>query len=182
MWKEKKKKYIMIPIFKPIVQLSLLFLLTASPSFAQDNAAKINESWVSLKTQIQRRYDIVTNLINTVSKSPEIDKKQLNNLKGFNIDLFKFVDTLHVDSISMAHAMSKNNQLVQALARVLVTTERDAKLMSNQNFQDLRVQLEGIENRIAVEKQAYNSTCKEYKRTDLCFNTGPVKRAAAVRF
>jgi len=165
-----------------IIRLSFLFLFITSQSFAQGSGIKINESWVSLKTQIQRRTDIVTNLINTLSKSPEVDKKQLNNLKVVNIDLFKFVDTLHVDCISMAHATTKNNQLVQALARVLVTTERDAKLSGNQNFQDLRVQLEGIENRIAVEKQAYNNTCKEHKRTDLCFNTGPVKKAATVKF
>ena len=161
----------------------LLFLLSFQTSFGQDTTAQINTSWINLKTQLQRRTDIVSNLASILSKSTKVDKEQLSKSKTFAIDLFKYVDTLTLkDSLSICLANEKNNRLTEALEKTLASSDNDKKLSSNNQLPGLFMQLEGCENRIALAKREYNDICKEYKRTDLLFGSDKVEKAPEIKF
>lgn len=158
-------------------------IISFQTSFGQDTTAQINTSWINLKTQLQRRTDIVSNLVSILSQSPKVDKEQLSKSKTFAINLFKYLDTLTLkDSLSISLANEKNNRLTKALARALATSDNDKKLRSNKKLPELFMQLEGCENRIALAKRDYNDVCNEYKRTDLLFGSDKVEKATEIKF
>ena len=166
-----------------IIGLSFLFLIASFESAAQDTTSLINTSWASLKTQLQRRSDIVGNLVNVLSKSPVVDKNQLNNSKLFAIEIFKLVDTLIIkDSVSISRVATKNKKLTQALSRALVTLEQDPKYRGSKAVMNILMELEGCENRIAVAKRDYNEACKKYNRTDLLFGSDQIDNTPKVIF
>ena len=168
---------------KLITTIFFIILFSVQTSYGQDTTTQINTAWINLKTQLQRRTDIVSNLTSILSKSTKVDKEQLNNSKAFSIDLFKYVDTLNFkDSLSISLANGKNNRLTQALARTLATLENDKKLMSDNQLQGLLMQLEGCENRIALAKREYNDVCKEYGKADLLFGSDMVEKANEIKF
>ncbi|MFN8306975.1 MAG: LemA family protein [Ferruginibacter sp.] len=161
----------------------LVILLSFQKSYGQDTTVLINTAWTNLKTQLQRRTDIISNLTSILSTSTKIDKEQLNNCKVFSIDLFKYVDTLSFkDSLSISLASGKNHRLTQALAKTLATLENDKRLRSDNQLQGLIMQLEGCENRIALAKREYNETCKEYNKTDLLFGHDKMGKASETKF
>lgn len=132
---------------------------------------------------MQRRVDIVLNLTSLISKSSKVDKKELSNSKVFASDLFKYVDTLKSkDSISITVAYTKYTNLTQALARTIATLETDKKLRNNNEITALLMHLEGIENRIALDKREYNELCMKYNRTDLLFGSEQNEKAPEVKF
>jgi len=161
----------------------LLVLFSFQTSFGQDTTAQINTRWNNLKTQLQRRTDIVSDLVNILSQSEKVDKEQLSKSKNLAIDLFKYVDTLTFkDSLTISLANEKNNRLTKALARTLATSDKDKELRSNKELSALFMQLEACENRIALTKRDYNDICSEYKRTDLLFGSDKVEKASQIRF
>ena len=160
-----------------------LYLFSFQTIYGQDTTAQINTAWTNLKTQLQRRTDIVSNLTSILSKSTKVDKEQLNNSKLFSIDLFKYIDTLSFkDSLTISLASTKNNKLTQALSRTLATLENDKKFSSANQLQGLLMQLEVCENRITLAKREYNDVCKEYGKIDLLFDSDNVEKAAEVKF
>ena len=165
-------------------QLSIFSLfLFAQNSFAQDTTSSINESWANLKTQLQRKTHIANDLVASLSKSQKVDKEQLNNLKSFAVELFKYVDTLtHKDSLSISLANDKNDRLTQAIAKILVSVENNDKFKGNKEVIGFIMQLEGCENRIAIAKMEYNKLCKEYGRSDLFFGNDNVDKGQEVKF
>jgi LemA protein len=161
----------------------LLFFLSSQSCFGQDATAEINESWSRLKTQLQRRTDIVSNLISILSQSSKINKKQLNNSNVFALDLSKCIDTLSPkDSLSVSLAKIKNNNLTQAFAKTLATLENSRKFRANNQISGLLMQLEGCENRISLATQEYSETCKKFKRTDLLFGSDQIEKVPEVKF
>jgi LemA protein len=164
-------------------RISVLLILLSQSCFGQDTTALINASWTNLKTQLQRRTDIITNLTNELYKSTNVDKVELTNSKTYCIDLFKYVDTLTFrDSLSISLAYNKNNRLTQAISRTLVTLENDQNFKNRNEVTILIMHLEGCENRLALVKREYNETCKVYQRTDLYFGNNQVDKAPEVKF
>jgi LemA protein len=168
---------------KLITTFILLFFFSSQTTYGQDTTAQINTAWTNLKTQLQRRTDIVSNLASILSKSTKVDKEELNNSKLVSIDLFKYLDTLRLkDSLTISLASTKNNKLTQALARTLATLENDKKLSADDQLQGLLMKLEGCENRIALAKRAYNDVCKEYGKTDLLFGSDSTEKGPEIKF
>lgn len=168
---------------KHFFRISVVLILISQNSFGQDTTALINSSWTNLKTQLQRRTNIISNLAAVLSKSKKVDKVELKNLKTYSIDLFNYVDTLTFkDSLSISLVNTKNNRLTQAVSRTLVALENDIKFKNKNEVSGLLMQLEGCENRIALAKREYNETCKEYQRPDLHFGNNQVEKAPEVKF
>ena len=162
---------------KLITTFILLYLFSYQTIYGQDTTAQINKAWTNLKTQLQKRAGIISNLTSILSKSTKVDKEQLNNSKLFSIDLFNYVDTLSFkDSLTISLASMKNNKLTQALAKTLATLENNKKFRSDKQLQGLLMQLEGCENRIALAKRDYNSVCEEYGKTNLLFSSGNIEK------
>ena len=118
----------------------------------------IKASWAQVDVVLQRRADLIPNLVETV--------------KGYA----KHEETA-IDSVTSARAalggaqtpkekIAANSQLDSALSRLLVVVENYPNLKANENFMRLQDELSGTENRIAVERRKYNETVQKYN-TDI---------------
>jgi LemA protein len=160
-----------------------LFLLFISCSCIGQEAKAIDDEWLALKIPLQRRTDIVSKVVNTLSKSKEVDKEELAKAKNLAVELYSHIDTLKtIDNLSISLSYKLHTQLTQALARTLVTLERDPKFRNSTPVRDLVVQLEGVENRIMVAKRDFNEACKVIKRPDLYFGSNQQEKVPEVKF
>jgi len=120
----------------------------------------VNSAWAQVENQLQRRNDLIPNLVNTVKGYAAQEK-----------DVFTKVTELRSQwgkATTQAQKMETANQITGALSRLLLVAENYPQLKSNQNFLTLQSQLEGTENRIAVERMRYNRAVKAfnaYRRT-----------------
>ncbi len=120
----------------------------------------VNSAWAQVDNQLQRRNDLIPNLVNTVKGYAQQEK-----------DVFIKVTELRSQwgkANTQAEKMDNANQMSGALGRLLLVAENYPQLKSNQNFLALQSQLEGTENRIAVERMRYNRAVKvfnSYRRT-----------------
>lgn len=115
---------------------------------------KANAAESNIDTQLQRRSDLIPNLVNTVKGYANQEQQIFSDIANARSKLAgaqNVTDTAEADS-----------ELSNALSRLLVVVERYPDLKSNQNFRDLQVQLEGTENRIAIARQDYNNATTAY--------------------
>jgi LemA protein len=115
---------------------------------------QVNAAWSQVDVVIQRRADLIPNLVNTV--------------KGYaahETEVFADVDRAR-EALLNAHTpgsrIQANAQLDGALGRLLAVVENYPQLKANENFLELQDQLEGTENRIAVERRRYNLAVQDY--------------------
>ena len=114
----------------------------------------VNAAWSQVDVVLQRRSDLIPNLVETV--------------KGFAAHEEKVFGDIAAARAAMAGAKSPqekiaaNAQLDSALSRLLVVVENYPQLRSNENFLRLQDELAGTENRIAIERRRYNETVQDY--------------------
>jgi len=123
----------------------------------------VTAQWANVETQYQRRADLIPNLVNTVKGFAEQEREVLTQVtearsKASSIQ----IDPSNLDAGAIQKFQAAQQQLSGALSRLLVTVERYPELKSNQNFLELQAQLEGTENRIAVERRRFNQIVQEY--------------------
>jgi LemA protein len=113
-----------------------------------------NTAWAQIETELQRRYDLVPNLVNTVKGYATHEDKVLTAVTEARsrVGSARTIDD----------KMAANGELSSALSRLLVVSENYPNLKANQNFLDLQVQLEGTENRITVSRKRYNDAVLQY--------------------
>lgn len=126
----------------------------------------VNEAWSKVQSQYQRRADLIPNLVNTVKGAADFEKSTLTAViearaKATSIQLTP--DQLTPENMQKFQAAQ--DQLGGALSRLLVSVERYPDLKANQNFLELQAQLEGTENRIAVARNDFNTTVKDYNQS-----------------
>ena len=133
---------------------------------------QVNQQWAQVESQYQRRFDLIPNLVRTVQGAANFEKSTLEAV----VNARSRVGQVAAPSgpPGAAGAGETNSQqamdqfaaaqqgLSSALSRLLVVVERYPELKANQNFLELQSQLEGTENRIAVERQRYNTTAQQY--------------------
>ncbi|MGB7171301.1 MAG: LemA family protein [Acidobacteriaceae bacterium] len=114
----------------------------------------VQEQWGNVQAVLQRRADLIPNLVATVKGYAQHEET-----------VFDDVDKAR-EALLAAHdpqgKMAANGQLDGALGRLLAIAENYPDLKANQNFLELQDQLEGTENRIAVERHRYNETLRDY--------------------
>ncbi len=115
-----------------------------------DEGAKT--AWSNVDTTLQRRLDLIPNLIETVKGDASHEKEQFENLAQSREKYFQ--------ANSRAGKIQASNELSGFLSRLLVLREAYPDLKANQNFLALQDQLEGTENRIAVARTRYNEAAK----------------------
>jgi LemA protein len=114
----------------------------------------IKTQWAQVENQLQRRNDLIPNLVETVKGFAQQEKDVLGRIADSRAKLAGA--TTPEDRIKAANEQSS------ALARLLVVVENYPELRSNQNFQRLMDSLEGTENRLSVERMRYNERIQEY--------------------
>ena len=114
----------------------------------------VKASWAQVENQLQRRYDLIPNLVATVKGFAKQEKEVFIGVTEARAKVG--------GAKNIPDKIAANNQLTGALSRLLVTVERYPDIKSNQNFIRLQDELAGTENRIAVERRRYNETVKTY--------------------
>jgi LemA protein len=114
----------------------------------------IKTAWSQVENQLQRRYDLIPNLMETVKGYAKQEKDVLVEVTNARAKVG--------GAGNIPDKIAANNQLTGALSRLMVVVEKYPDLKSNQNFLKLQDELAGTENRIAVERMRYNETVKVY--------------------
>jgi LemA protein len=114
----------------------------------------VKSSWAQVENQLQRRYDLIPNLVETVKGYAKQEKEVLIEVTNARARVG--------GATTVPDKISANNELSGALSRLLVVVERYPDLKSNQNFLRLQDELAGTENRISVERRRYNETVQTY--------------------
>ena len=130
----------------------------------QQNEEAVTRSWGDLESQLQRRSDLIPNLVATVKGAANFEKETLTAVidarsKASGIQL---TPAMLSDPAAMAKFREAQGNISSTLSRLLVTVERYPELKANQNFRDLQNQLEGTENRISVARQRYNGSVETF--------------------
>lgn len=121
-------------------------------------------AWSEVVNQYQRRADLIDNLVNTVKGEAKFEQDTLNQVisaraKATSIQVTP--ETLN-NPEAFKQFQAAQGELSSALSRLMVTVERYPDLKANKAFSDLRVALEGTENRIAVARNRYIQSVQEY--------------------
>ena len=121
-------------------------------------------AWAEVLNQYQRRADLVPNIVATVKGEAAFEQDTLTKV----VEARAKATSIQVtpETLNNPEAFKKfqaaQGELSSALSRLLVVTENYPNLKANQGFQDLRVQLEGTENRITVARNRYIKTVQDY--------------------
>jgi LemA protein len=125
------------------------------------------EAWANVEAQLQRRYDLIPNLVETVKGSAAHEQSTLAAViearsKATSIQLSG--EDLS-DPAKMKRLQAAEGELNQALSRLMMVQESYPDLKGNEAFKDLQVQLEGTENRILRSREEYNKAVRQYNTT-----------------
>jgi len=127
----------------------------------------VEEKWAQVENVYQRRLDLIPNLVATVKGYAEHEKQTLTEVVEARTKALQTkIDVSSLSNEGKFAAFTKAQEgLSSALSRLLVVVEKYPDLKANQNFLSLQSQLEGTENRIAVERRRYNETVRRYNTT-----------------
>ena len=114
----------------------------------------INADWAQIDADLQRRADLIPNLVGTVKAYAKEETTVVDEVAKARSAL--------LGASSPDDKIAANNRLDNALGRLLVITENYPNLKANQNFQSLQFQLEGTENRILQSRRVYNKAVQDY--------------------
>jgi LemA protein len=121
--------------------------------------------WQQVESQYQRRSDLIPNIVATVKGEANFEKGTLEAVVAARASATQVkVNLDDMNEASIAKYKSAQGELSNALGRLLMVTENYPNLKANQAFADLRVELEGCENRIATERMKYNNLSKDYNK------------------
>lgn len=127
----------------------------------------VTREWAQVENVYQRRFDLIPNLVRTVQGAADFERETLQNVIEARSRVGQVTTTaapgatLPENPQAFQQFAQAQDSLGSALSRLLVVVERYPELKANQNFLELQSQLEGTENRIAVERKRYNDAARE---------------------
>src|SRR5262245_58156495 len=132
----------------------------------------VDAQWAQVENVYQRRADLIPNLVATVQGAAQFEQETLRAVTEARASVGK-VQVSGSQLVNRPEAFAQwqaaQDSLSSALSRLLVVVERYPELKANQNFRDLQAQLEGTENRIAVERMRFNESAQAYNTARLRF-------------
>lgn len=141
----------------PLLSVTLALLAGCGYNTIQTLDEKVNAAESQIKVQLQRRADLIPNLVETVKAYAKQEQTIFIQVAEARAKLAGAVQSGNLDAMAAA-----NTALNAPLGRLLAIAENYPQLKSNENFRALQDQLEGTENRIAVARQDYNETVNTY--------------------
>lgn len=156
----KKILWIAIPI---IVILLLFGWVKGMYNNMVTHDETVKTAWSQVENQYQRRMDLIPNLVNTVKGYASHERETLESVINARAKATQTtIDPDNLTEESINRFQVAQGELSSALSRLMVVLERYPDLKANQNFLELQAQLEGTENRIAVERKRFNETAQQY--------------------
>jgi LemA protein len=146
-WQKNKTLVIIL-----VVVLILIFWVVGKYNFFVNQNEAITNQWAQVETQLQRRFDLIPNVINTVKGITKQEKDVFSQLADARAH--------YAGSTTIDQKATAAGEVESSLGRLLVIAENYPQLQSSQSFRDLTVELEGTENRISVERMKYNDLVK----------------------
>lgn len=148
-----------------VVVLVLIIFMSARSTYNTlvTREETVSQQWANVENVYQRRSDLIPNLVSTVKGVANFEQQTLTAViearaKATSVT----VDPTKLDAASMQKFQSAQDGLSSSLGRLMVVVERYPELKATQNFMELQAQLEGTENRIAVERRTFNETAQAY--------------------
>jgi LemA protein len=114
----------------------------------------VNSAWAQVDVVLQRRADLIPNLVETVKGFATHEEKVFGDIAAARAAM--------IGAKTPSERIAANGQLDSALGRLMVVVENYPQLRSNENFLRLQDELAGTENRIAIERKRYNDTLQDY--------------------
>jgi LemA protein len=155
------KKIWIIPIVIIVLAIMLFGWYKNGYNQAIAKDEEVKSAWAQVENQLQRRNDLIPNLVSTVKGFARHEKELFTEVTRLRSQWGK--------SASVESKIENANATSSALSRLLLVAENYPQLKSNENFLALQSQLEGTENRIAVERMRYNRTVKDFNRFQRLF-------------
>jgi LemA protein len=144
--------------------VSGIFFYSCGYNTMQQNEEAVFGAWGNVESSLQRRADLIPNLVEVVKGYAAHEKETLEAV--INARARATAVNITASDLGSPEAMqqlqSAQGELSSALARLMVVVERYPDLKANQNFLDLQNQLEGTENRINVARQRYNQSVEKF--------------------
>ncbi|MBW1680925.1 MAG: LemA family protein [Deltaproteobacteria bacterium] len=148
-----KTALIIIGIVLAIILIPLFYLKSTYNTLVRMDEG-VKAAWAQVENQLQRRYDLIPNYVETVKGYAAHEKEVLTRVTEARARVG--------GATSVEEKIRANNQLSSALSRLLVVVERYPDLKANANFIRLQDELAGTENRIAVERRRFNEAVRAY--------------------
>jgi LemA protein len=138
------------------ILLLIILTLTSSYNGLVDRELTVDQSVADLDVQLQRRFDLIPNLVKSVEGALTQEREIIGKVTEAR--------TKYASAASGNDRVAAAGELEGALSRLLVVVENYPQVASLQNVRDLQVQLEGTENRVAQARRTYNETVTDFNR------------------
>ena len=132
----------------------------------------VETAWAQVENVYQRRADLIPNLVETVKGYAKHEQETLEGVIQARANATKVtIDPANMTPEDLQKYQSAQGEITNALSRLIAVSESYPDLKANQNFLELQNQLEGTENRIAVERNKFNEVSREYNTKRRTFPT-----------
>jgi LemA protein len=148
------KKGLIVVIVLVLLALALGSMYVGRRNEMVRKRETVNAAWSQVDVVLQRRADLIPNLVETVKGIATQEQKVFGDIANARAAL--------LSARTPSDRIAANTQLDGALGRLLLIVENYPQLKSNENFLRLQDELAGTENRIAVERRRYNETVQDY--------------------
>jgi LemA protein len=149
-----KKGCLLVLIAVIVVVLLLVGRVIGTYNGLVKSDQEVKNAWAQVETQLQRRLDLIPNLVETVRGYASHESQTLQAVTEARAKV--------AGAGSVNEKINANQELSGALARLLVVVEQYPNLKADASFRQLQDELAGTENRIAVERRRYNETCRDF--------------------
>jgi len=164
---KQKKQFFMKPWFWALIIVLVigLWLWSTYNSLVMLNV-NVDGKWAQVQVQLQRRYDLIPNLVNTVKSYAQFEKSTLTEITQLR--------SQWAAASTPEQQVQTSNQIESALSKILAVFEAYPNLQTITALQNLQFELAGTENRIAVARQDYNSAVQAYNTAIRFFPTNAI--------
>lgn len=149
-----------------IILAAVVLLVIAGVSAYNGLVSKeegVKNAWSNVENQYQRRSDLIPNLVNTVKGYAAHEQETFQSVTEARSKATQMSVAMDDLTPEKLQAYQKaQGEVGRALGRLLAISENYPELKANENFKELQAQLEGTENRIAVERRKFNETVRQY--------------------
>lgn len=157
-----KKGYIVLIVIAVVILSIFLWFRGSYNGMVKMNEG-VSAQWSNVENQYQRRLDLIPNLVNTVKGYATHEEQTLLDVVNARSKATQTqINFDQLDENALKRLNQTQGELSSALSRLMAISESYPDLKANQNFLELQAQLEGTENRIAVERRNFNDVVRNY--------------------